>query len=73
MQVAADPGAGNAVRSSAPSITTLRPVKSLQQQKRITGGAARQKKDSLKSPTAVAVIIVIVRSDGNKGILIREL
>jgi len=28
--------------------------------------AARQKKDSLKRPTAVAVIIVIARRDGNK-------
>lgn len=28
--------------------------------------AAQQKKDSLKRPTAVAVIIVIVRRDGDK-------
>ena len=28
--------------------------------------AARQKKDSLKRPTAVAVIIVIARRDGSK-------
>jgi hypothetical protein len=29
--------------------------------------AAQQKKDSLKRPTAVAVIIVIVKRDGNKA------
>lgn len=61
----ADPGAGNAGRSSVLSTSIPLLAKKPQARKRITERAAPKKKDSLERPTAVAVIIVIARSAGN--------
>ena len=65
-----NPGAGNAARSSVLSISILQQAKRLLRQKRIMAAAVAKKKDSLKMPTAVAAITVIVRSDGDKPAVI---
>ena len=60
------PGAGNVARSFVPSILIRQQAERLPRQKRIMEAAVPKKKDSLERPTAVAVIIAIVRSAGDK-------
>ena len=60
-------GAGNVARSFVPSTSTLYLAKRSRVRGIVMEIVAQQKKDSLKRPTAVAVIIVIVRRDGDKA------